>query len=91
VAFNGRKARQLFTRYCTRSVGNLWENITMIDLPSTSPAHAALRPPAKNKLWEQQLQPWLLSSAALQSNSEGGLQPNYPEKNRTRTHKCIPD
>ncbi|MBN2707025.1 MAG: DNA-deoxyinosine glycosylase [Deltaproteobacteria bacterium] len=86
VAFNGRKARSLFTRYWANDVESLWENLILIDLPSTSPAHAALRPSAKYKLWEQRLQP-LLSFATRPKDRERALRPDYPKTNEPRAHK----
>ena len=62
IAFNGRKARNSFTRHFLRPNKTRWQNLKLIDLPSTSPAHAALRPPAKLKLWQKSLIPFLTPS-----------------------------
>ena len=62
IAFNGRKARHSFTRHFLRHDKKRWQNLTLIDLPSTSPAHAALRPAEKLKLWQEKLAPFLALS-----------------------------
>ena len=62
IAFNGRKARHSFTRHFLRHDKKRWQNLTLIDLPSTSPAHAALRPAEKLKLWQENLAPFLVPS-----------------------------
>ncbi len=61
IAFNGRKARHSFTRHFLRHDKKRWQNLTLIDLPSTSPAYAALRPAEKLKLWQESLNPFLMS------------------------------
>ena len=55
IAFNGRKARLSFTRHFLRHNLTRWQNITLIDLPSTSPAYASLRPAEKLQLWRNGL------------------------------------
>ena len=62
IAFNGRKARHSFTRHFLRHDKKHWQNLTLIDLPSTSPAHAASRPAEKLKLWQENLAPFLVPS-----------------------------
>lgn len=57
VAFNGRKARDSFKRHFLKVNPHPWCDLDFIDLPSTSPAYAALRPSEKLKEWRQQLQP----------------------------------
>ncbi len=51
VFFNGAKAQQLFQRHVLPELGSAAESLTMVKLPSTSPAHAALN-------FEQKLQAW---------------------------------
>jgi TDG/mug DNA glycosylase family protein len=49
IAFNGKKAQQLFRRMvCIEDFGDL----RMIELPSTSPAHAAMTFESKLDLWK---------------------------------------
>lgn len=55
IAFNGQKARHSFTRHFLRHDQTCWQNLTLIDLPSTSPAYAALRPAEKLQLWRKAL------------------------------------
>lgn len=62
IAFNGRKARDSFTRHFLRQDKRSWQNLTLLDLPSTSPAHAALRPAEKLKIWQDHLEPFLTPS-----------------------------
>jgi TDG/mug DNA glycosylase family protein len=59
IAFNGRKARLSFTRHFLRHDQTRWQNLTLIDLPSTSPAYAALRPEKKLQLWREGLNSFL--------------------------------
>ncbi|MCD6532712.1 MAG: DNA-deoxyinosine glycosylase [Deltaproteobacteria bacterium] len=59
IAFNGRKARLSFTRHFLRHNQTRWQNLTLIDLPSTSPAYAALRPAKKLERWHKALSPFL--------------------------------
>ena len=61
IAFNGRKARHSFTRHFLRHNNTCWQNLTLIDLPSTSPAHAALRPAEKQQLWHKGLASFLMA------------------------------
>lgn len=50
VAFNGRKAAQLFGRYCGDH-DNATRSIDLLTLPSTSPAHAAMSLHEKTREW----------------------------------------
>ncbi|MBN2808337.1 MAG: DNA-deoxyinosine glycosylase [Deltaproteobacteria bacterium] len=59
IAFNGRKARQSFTTHFLRRDPQLWQKLILLDLPSTSPAHATLRPQEKSGLWQAKLTPFL--------------------------------
>jgi len=59
IAFNGRKARHSFTRHLLHHDEKTWQKLTLIDLPSTSPAHAALRPAEKFMLWQKSLAPFI--------------------------------
>ena len=51
VAFNGGAARTLFQRHVTPRLGVATSTLTCLALPSTSPAHASLRPGAKVAAW----------------------------------------
>jgi TDG/mug DNA glycosylase family protein len=53
IAFNGRKAEQLFSRFVTRA--GVARGIRRVLLPSTSPAYAAMAPDAKLAAWRQGL------------------------------------
>mgnify|MGYP001813067776 CR=1 FL=1 len=53
VAFNGRKAEQLFGRFAD-PIG-IDRGIARVGLPSTSPAYASLPYPGKLKAWRQAL------------------------------------
>jgi len=59
LAFNGRQARETFQRHFCKKAPAFWQQFRFIDLPSTSPAYAALRPPAKLEMWFQRLAPHL--------------------------------
>lgn len=52
IAFNGRKAEQLFRRMVPEAV---YKGLRLVGLPSTSPAYAAMRLPAKLQSWRQGL------------------------------------
>ncbi len=54
VGFNGQAARKIFTRHCKALYDSL-EHVQWIDLPSTSPAHAAMTLAQKIDVWSQQL------------------------------------
>ncbi len=62
VAFNGRKARNSFTRHFLRQDKTNWQNLTLIDLPSTSPAHAGLSLAEKQRRWQKNLALFLRDS-----------------------------
>ena len=62
IAFNGRKARHSFTRHFLRHDKKRWQNLTLIDLPSTSPAYATLRPAEKLQRWQESMAPFLVPS-----------------------------
>jgi hypoxanthine-DNA glycosylase len=57
VAFNGKKAQQLFTRYVQPSQAD--GDMVFALLPSTSPAHASLTPAAKLETWRGIIEPEL--------------------------------
>ena len=57
LAFNGRKARETFARHIEKKDPLFWQDFQLIDLPSTSPAYASLRPVAKLEIWRQRLRP----------------------------------
>ncbi len=52
IAFNGQKAEQLFRRMVPKAV---YKGLHLVGLPSTSPAYAAMRLPAKLLVWRQGL------------------------------------
>ncbi len=54
IAFNGRKAQQLFDRLVAKPLGS---EIAVASLPSTSPAHAAMPFSAKLAQWRATLAP----------------------------------
>ncbi len=62
LAFNGRQARETFQRHFCKKAPDFWQQFLLIDLPSTSPAYAALRPPAKLEMWRQRLCPLLFDN-----------------------------
>jgi len=51
IYFNGRKAEQLFTKFCKRKVARLTCMPQLIALPSTSPAYAAMPYSEKRRQW----------------------------------------
>jgi hypoxanthine-DNA glycosylase len=54
IAFNGKKAEQLFKKFVdTRSIDG---SIRQIGLPSTSPAYAALSFSGKLRAWREAIQ-----------------------------------
>jgi hypoxanthine-DNA glycosylase len=59
LAFNGRKARETFQRHFFKKDPVFWQDFQLIDLPSTSPAYASLRPLVKLEIWRKRLQPVL--------------------------------
>jgi len=63
IAFNGATAATLFRRHLGAQLRSLTAAIDCIALPSTSPAHAALRYEDKRERWRSALAPRLLNSA----------------------------
>ena len=55
IAFNGRKAAQLFTKFVDRR--SIDRPVCQVGLPSTSPAYAAMPFSGKLTLWRQALAP----------------------------------
>ena len=55
VGFNGMAARKIFTRHFGSLIPKL-SHVSWVDLPSTSPAHAALNKQEKAKLWIERLE-----------------------------------
>ncbi|MGB2271911.1 MAG: DNA-deoxyinosine glycosylase [Pseudomonadales bacterium] len=53
IYFNGAKAQQLYERYVLPALDDQKKDITMIKLPSTSPAYAAMSFEKKLRLWRQ--------------------------------------
>lgn len=53
IAFNGRKAAQLYAKFVTASA--LREDVRQLDLPSTSPAYAAMPLSGKLAAWRAAL------------------------------------
>ena len=51
VAFNGAAARTLFRRHVAPRLDAAASGVGLLALPSTSPAHASLRPEAKRAAW----------------------------------------
>ena len=52
IYFNGAKAEQLYKRHVIPTLGEQEKCLPMTRLPSTSPAHAAMRFEDKMKIWE---------------------------------------
>ncbi len=59
ILFNGGKAEQAFLRHSRASLAELPAAPTLLRLPSTSPAMAALRPEEKLERWREGLEPLL--------------------------------
>lgn len=57
VAFNGRLAEQSFERYVLPGLQDRFARIERVRLPSTSPAHAAMRFEQKRAAWARGLAP----------------------------------
>jgi hypoxanthine-DNA glycosylase len=57
IAFNGRKAAALFRRHVAPALER--EDLVFTELPSTSPAHAALDRQTKLAIWREALLPHL--------------------------------
>jgi double-stranded uracil-DNA glycosylase len=53
VFFNGAKAHSAFTRHVLPRLGALAARLTLVRLPSTSPAHAGMPRAAKLAAWRQ--------------------------------------
>jgi hypoxanthine-DNA glycosylase len=62
ICFNGRTAEKLFERFVAPEMPEGFRNIARKTLPSTSPAHAAMRFEQKLALWRAALMP---SEAAI--------------------------
>ncbi len=56
VGFNGQAARKIFHRHC-KGLYDEWPLMRWVDLPSTSPAHAAVSAADKATIWSQRLMP----------------------------------
>ncbi len=54
VAFNGLAARKIFQRHC-KGVYDKFPEIRWVDLPSSSPAYAAMNLSEKTRVWSQKL------------------------------------
>jgi len=59
IACNGRTAEILLRRHFIRPYPQIFSDLTIIPLPSTSPAMARLRPTDKLALWQEKLAPFL--------------------------------
>jgi TDG/mug DNA glycosylase family protein len=55
ICFNGTKAEQVFNRYVLPTLSEQQKKIGRCKLPSTSPAHAAMKFEQKLALWQQAL------------------------------------
>lgn len=66
VAFNGGAAKTIFERHHPH-ISRLHEHIKFTQLPSTSPAHAAMNRDQKLTIWKSELSPFL-NSINLQRN-----------------------
>lgn len=53
ICFNGTKAEQVFNRYVLPTLSEQQKKIIRCKLPSTSPAHAAMKLEQKLVLWQQ--------------------------------------
>lgn len=53
VFFNGGHAASAFERHVRKRLGSVAEQVDFVRLPSTSPAHAGLRLPAKLEAWKK--------------------------------------
>ncbi len=51
IAFNGGTAAQLFRRHVLPGLATPWKELPMLQLPSTSPAHARLSLEDKRRAW----------------------------------------
>lgn len=59
IGFNGRTAAALYARHVLPSLSSMLASIPTVTLPSTSPAHAAMRFDAKLARWSDALAPVL--------------------------------
>lgn len=59
IAFNGGRAEQEFRRRVMPRLEPAARQIERVRLPSTSPAHASLRPAEKRQMWHAALKPAL--------------------------------
>ncbi|WP_243633697.1 DNA-deoxyinosine glycosylase [Motiliproteus coralliicola] len=55
IFFNGAKAEQAFNRYVLKGLPDHLQQLPRQRLPSTSPAHAAMKLAQKSHCWRQQL------------------------------------
>jgi hypoxanthine-DNA glycosylase len=55
IYFNGSTAEQLFKKHVLKTLRNPQSIITMMKLPSTSPAHATMSLKQKTQVWHSQL------------------------------------
>ncbi|WP_421861793.1 DNA-deoxyinosine glycosylase [Motiliproteus sp.] len=55
IFFNGAKAEQAFKRYVLPTLSDRQQQLTRQRLPSTSPAHAAMKLSQKKLFWKEQL------------------------------------
>jgi len=67
IAFNGRKAAQLYARHVQPILSTAEQTIPQLTLPSTSPAHAAMSVEDKLLQW-QAIRPVTISRSAAGSN-----------------------
>ena len=63
VAFNGRLAEQSFERHVLPTLPDRFTRIERLRLPSTSPAHAAMRLEQKRAAWARALAPVIALSS----------------------------
>lgn len=73
VACNGTAAHDLFRRQVLPGLGKRAESLTVLRLPSTSPAHAARPFADKLATWRDALQPWLDQNPAQAAQDHATL------------------
>ena len=56
---NGGAAFQLFRRRALPTLPASFDGLEVVQLPSTSPANAGMRPQQKLARWREELGPWL--------------------------------
>lgn len=66
VACNGSTAFTCYRQHVLPALDGSCRDLPVLRLPSTSPAHAALRLPQKLERWRKALAPWLEPSVRLQ-------------------------